>query len=235
MLKASSVRFLIKDKFWMFTKQSDKPFSAYANRCGTFKMKTYVLTILLFGTFNFCFSQEEIEVLPGQGIIIDSDTILLAIDRPNTVFSKIDTSSYPISIQTGIGIADGLVVEIDSTNSGNSNSKDTSWTTHHFWLTWRNSVIFEFEGTQADTLPLTKIIVLEPLSARTSSGLKIGDDLQKIFEDFQEIEGSYNCGEKGFHYCYYDHGISFQAKTINKGSNQELEIITGFEIYEIGK
>jgi hypothetical protein len=33
MLSASSVRFWVKDIFWIFTKQSDKPFSAYANRC----------------------------------------------------------------------------------------------------------------------------------------------------------------------------------------------------------
>jgi hypothetical protein len=32
MLAASSVRFLVKDKFSIFTKQSDKPFSAYADR-----------------------------------------------------------------------------------------------------------------------------------------------------------------------------------------------------------
>jgi tetratricopeptide (TPR) repeat protein len=32
MLTASSVRFLVKHIFWIFTKQSDKPFSAYANR-----------------------------------------------------------------------------------------------------------------------------------------------------------------------------------------------------------
>jgi hypothetical protein len=32
MLTASSVRFLVKDIFSIFTKQSDKPFNAYANR-----------------------------------------------------------------------------------------------------------------------------------------------------------------------------------------------------------
>jgi hypothetical protein len=50
-LTASSVHFLVKHIFSIFTKQSDKPFSAYADRCAA--------------SFHACKADEKSFRIPG--------------------------------------------------------------------------------------------------------------------------------------------------------------------------
>lgn len=76
-------------------------------------MKKRIITFLLTLVTTGLFSQPPIQILtiPGQGIIVNNDTIKINIENPETLLEKLDTVNY---ISYGTGIACGITTIIDS-------------------------------------------------------------------------------------------------------------------------
>jgi len=192
-----------------------------------------ILLLLLFITGRI-YSQEEKEtiLIPGKGIILFNDTILINIESPESLLLKIDTTNYESNIFYGSGTACGIISFTDSV-TGKTTTKDASWSTSYCNIIWDWSIEFEFEGSTKEDLILTKIKIFYPHLAKTINGLKTGDDYKGIFHKYENTNGSYNCGDKGYFYCYSNYGISFRVKPYKEKPNPEMfEKILGFEIYK---
>jgi hypothetical protein len=196
-------------------------------------MKT-LISILLFCITGQIYSQvkQETIIIPGKGIVLLNDTILINIESPESLLAKIDTTNYESNVFYGSGLACGIISKTDSV-TGITTIEDASWSTSHCNIIWDWSIEFEFEGSTKEDLVLTKIKIFYPHLAKTVNGIKTGDSFREIFSNYENTNGSYNCGDKGYFYCYYNHGISFRVKPYKEKPNPDMfNRILGFEIYE---
>ncbi len=196
-------------------------------------MKKHLLIAFLLGLLEPSFGQQNLVALPGQGIVVGKDTIFLGLDQPQTVLSKIDTSSFPVSVNRDTGIVQQIFEQVEGgmATDGSDSPKDSSWAVYYYRITWSNSVIYEFEGTEPSSLVLNKIIVRYPIAATTPSGLSIGDPFKEVIDTYQKTRKSYNLGSNRFSYYCDDYGICFRSEII-KQRNKAVKIISGFEVYE---
>ena len=189
------------------------------------------MSILLCGQI-YCQEPKEIIILPGEGILFEGDTIILGIN-PKTLLTKIDTIKNAVTTNYTTGHSNGFILITDSL-TGQTTTKDIYWTTYYCDIIFSEfPVYFMFEGDSVTNLLLNKIKIEYPCKAITTNGLKTGSYYTDIFVKYNRKEGSYNCGENGFYYCYSNHGISFGVKPYNENPNPEMfEKIINFEIYE---
>ena len=189
---------------------------------------SFLIIGLVYGQKN-----NEVIVISGEGIVINKDTFLLGIN-PKSLLLKIDTINHNVSIRNSFGHSDGVKIFTDSL-TGKTIAKDVYWSTFYCKINIKDlSINFMFEGDDTKSnLALVKIIIEYPCVATTTKGLKTGVNYTDIFEKYNEKEGSYNCAENGFYYCYYNYGISFKVKPYKENPNPEMyEKIVGFEVFE---
>lgn len=189
----------------------------------------------MFSCLAICplFGQDskEITVLPGQGIVLNSDTFTIGM-TPTELFSDLDTNSIKTKIHHSIGMAEGIEIMTDSIEK-KATSKDVYWETFFCDVSIvEHPITFKFEGDSKDDLTLDKIIVDFPCKAKTSDGLEIGANKSEIFKGLYSKEGSYTCSDNGFFYCYYNYGISFGVQQTKELPHPELfEKVVSLEIY----
>lgn len=199
----------------------------------TLNRKILFTFCLLLATSYLLFGQnkkDDIILLPGQGIVIYKDTILLG-KTPEFIISKLDTINNSFDIVYGDGTSDVVTTFYDS-DKNKVRSVDTFLMFKSCQITYKNNLRFKFIGSTKDSVFLTNITIDYPLSARTLDNLQIGSDKESIFKNLPKIEGSYNCGHRGWFFCYPDKGISFQVKPYKEKPDIEMfDKIIGVEIY----
>lgn len=191
-------------------------------------MKKLLIAFLFFGIIKTGYSQTELLVLPGQGIVINVDTVLIGIEGPKSLLSKID-SSFHISVQYDSVVYESISID-ESLVDNSVLPIDSSWTVYKVRITWRKSAIFEFEGKEYESSVLKKIIVLSPIIAVTPSGLKTGDHFKRVFDKHQKTKSSPSYIYNTKCHCYYDLGICFYS-TIVKKQSKAIRVIYGIEIF----
>ena len=195
------------------------------------KILLTIYSLLIVGQI-FCQESNDVIVLPGEGVIIQNDTFMLGI-APLKLLTEIDTAKHKVNIIYTSGHSDGIEILEDSI-TGQKTSKEIYWTTYYCDINILDyPVYFKFEGDSKEKISLNKIKIDFPCKAITTNGLEVGSHKSEIFKIYSERQGSYNCGENGFYYCYYKYGISFGVKPYKENPNPEMfEKIVSFEVYK---
>ena len=184
-------------------------------------MKIYKLYILcILSIFCSCLNGQNlknVQILPGVGIIIENDSIILhkttlseTCKTLGVIFSKPKT--WPINHWDGITI-----------NEQTKISKDTSGSYYEIEINYK-SIVFEFiDEKDPEKLKLESISLEsdKSLMIKLNNGLGLGIINPKIKEIYPIVEKIDEVSEDALIYNLYSQGITFYLERI---SNNELKL-----------
>lgn len=197
------------------------------------KRTLFIYLISFWCLLESSYGQEsEVLILPGKGIVINSDTLNVGHDKFYSTLNKLDTNENQIFYSFGYGIACGMQQSVDSL-SGDTIWKDASWGFHTAQLFYEKNIEIQFYGDSKSSMTIDKIIIEYPAVGYLENGLMIGDYYKSIFNDFDKKDSSYNCAESGPSFCYYNEGVNFRMKKYDEYPFREMRNkIISIEVYE---
>jgi hypothetical protein len=183
-----------------------------------------LIFLLLFSAKLFGQQYDFVKILPGLGIVYNSDSILLnktSIKKLHRILKIKDTSNSNEFIMT---MWDGYDPETLESTSGTEYTREIKF----------KSITFEFaDETDKDNLKLRWIRMKEDnaLKTYTDNGLMIGMINPKIRE-FYPLTGKRDyISENGLTYNLFKYGISLQLEKLENNDLRLIEITTHL-IYE---
>jgi hypothetical protein len=183
-----------------------------------------LIILLLLSAKLFGQQYDFVKILPGIGIVYNSDSIILnktTIKELHRILKIKDTSNPNEFIMT---MWDGYDSETLESTSGTEFTREIKF----------KSITFEFaDETDKDNLKLRWIRMREDktLKISTDNGLMIGMVNPKI-KDFYPLIGKRDyISDNGLTYNLYKYGISLQLEIVEKDDLKLIEISTHM-IYE---
>jgi len=165
-------------------------------------------------------------VLPGEGIMVGHDSILLHRTNHGMLLSKLD-SSRSLKIET-----DTLESQISYITMGGTDKTiaDSVWNTYRVVINWDKNLYFEFEGTDSEAILLKRIRIYYPNPATTALGYGIGDPFYKVQKAYQHPNRGIIRRNTFSGFCLDGLGICFHSK-IMKVKNKPVATIYALEVY----
>ena len=181
-------------------------------------LKLYILCI--FSIFFLCLSGQNlknVQILPGVGVIIEKDTIILhkttlseTCQTLGVKFSK--PKIWPINHWNGVTI-----------NEQTKISKDTSGSYYGIEINYK-SIVFEFIDEKDPEKLILESISLESdksLIIKLKNGLGLGTINPNISEIYPIVKKVDEVSEDALTYKLYSQGITFY---LERNSNNELNL-----------
>ncbi len=187
-------------------------------------MKVFTILTLITITCLSVLGQKthNIQILPGQGIVYDKDSILLYKTTYKEVYKILKIRDRSKPNEFAISNWDGYDPETGESTSGSEYIKEIKY----------KSIMFEFaDEKDNENVKLRWITLKEDKSLKiiTDSGFEIGMINPQIKDIYPRTENNYFISEDNLTYNLYSYGISFELEKLANNDLKLIEISTHYK------
>lgn len=164
-----------------------------------------------------------VKILPGKGIVYNSDTILLQKTKIRELCKVFKVKAPPKLNEFDVTMWDGYNSET---------GRDTSGSYYETHIKYK-SIDFEYtDDNNVDSLKLSLIRIKQSkgLKIYTDNGFIIGDVNPKIKEVYSDLKKKDYVSDNKLTYKLYTYGISFHLEKLINGDLRLVEISTHYKI-----